>query len=256
MTHLSWHIFTWTIDIPDLQKNYLSAFMLTAIYPLSPPFIVTYHKTCTYHLTHVYMIHLVSSPGECRDHRELALFTDTSYLACMHIFLLKEIHCKTDSTKSIICHQCVTSTAHLCPTLIPTRTLHGAKTTDIALTQSPRQDHKSIIIPINLLYLQTWVKKIGKSILPCLEVHLGDVSPFQPCGRTSRGCTAPLVAQNFPNTRAVVQPGRNCKAVKWVYGCQTASVQLAQLINNATRERNCSRRRAEYFCFTAKQATC
>lgn len=196
---------------------------------------------CTYHLTHVYIIHLVSSPSECIDHRELALFTDTYYLACMHIFLLKEImvHCKTDSTKSTICHQCVTGTAHLCPTLIPTRTLHGAETTDIALTQSPRRDHKSISIPINLLYLQTWVKKIGKSILPCSEVHVGELSPFQPCGRTSRGCTAPLVGQSFPNTRAVVQPGRNCEAVKWstdvkLQACNSHSSLMITQPGNAT----------------------
>lgn len=77
--------------------------------------------------------------------------------------------------------------AMFCPTLIPTCTLHGAKTTDIVLTQSPRRDHKSTIIPINLLYLRTRVKKTCKSILPCLEAHLGDLSPFQPYGHFQAG---------------------------------------------------------------------
>lgn len=76
----------------------------------------------------IHMIQLVSSPSECRDHIELALFTDIYYLSCMHTFFLKimflhklmekssimMVNCKTDSTKNILLSSiCLTGAAHL-----------------------------------------------------------------------------------------------------------------------------------------------
>lgn len=173
------------------------------------------------------------------------------------------VNCKTDSTENIICHQYALleqpifgmfSTAYINMCI-----LHWAKPTDIFLTQSPRLDHKSIITLINLLYLQTRLKKIGKLILPSLEAHFSDLITFQSYGHFQPQADAVQptgssgMKGSFQNTHGVVQPGSNCEAVEQVYGCQTASVQLTQLTSdNATLESNCSCSRAAYFYFTAK----
>lgn len=75
------------------------------------------------------------------------------------------------------------------------------------LTQSP----KSIIIPINPLHLQAWVKRISKLILPCLEEQFGALVTFQPYGHfqsgmTSRCSPASGTKRSSQNTRGIVQP--------------------------------------------------
>lgn len=154
------------------------------------------------------------------------------------------VNCKTDSTKNIICHQYVLLEQPISPPLTCsapcalTCILHRPKLTGIFLTQSPRLDRKSIIILINLLYLQTRVKKIGKLILLCLEAHFGDLITFQPYGHFQRGMTSRCcigssgTKGNFLNTHGIVQPDSNCEAAERVYWCQTASVHLAQLTSD------------------------
>lgn len=173
------------------------------------------------------------------------------------------VNCKTDSIKTITCYVLLEQPTFgaFSAACINTCMLHWAKPADIFLTQSPRLDRKSIIILINLLYLQTRVKKIGKLILPCLEAHFGDLIAFQPMAISSQEWQADAIQPtgssgmkgSSRNTRGTVQPGSNYEAVEQIYWCQTASVQLAQLTSdNATLESNCSCSRAEYFCFTAK----
>lgn len=59
--------------------------------------------------------------------------------------------------------------------------------------QSQHPSHsasKSIIIPINPLHLQAWVKKISKLIVPCPGAHFGDLVTFQPYGHFQSGMTS------------------------------------------------------------------
>lgn len=148
-----------------------------------------------------------------RPHRTCTFYWYIYYLSCMHTFFLKQRlffstswwrknnhHLQWWSTtkpiqlKTFFCHQYVlleqpifgifsTACINMC-------ILHWPKPTDIILTQSPRLDRKSIIILINLLYLQTQVKKISKLILPCLEAHFGDLITFQPYGHFQPGMTS------------------------------------------------------------------
>lgn len=68
------------------------------------------------------------------------------------------------------------------------------------LTCSP----KSIIIPVNPLHLQAWVKRISKVILPCLEAHFGDLVTFQPHGHFQLGVTS----RCYPPCRLLQHEGK------------------------------------------------
>lgn len=90
------------------------------------------------------------------------------------------------------------------------------------LTRSP----ESIIIPINLLHLQAWVKKISKLILPCLEAHFGDLVTFQPCGHFQSGMTS----RCYPACRLLRHEG---KLPKHTGHCATWQLTVEQLSRSA-----------------------
>lgn len=124
----------------------------------------------------------------------------------------------------------MTGTTHLaCVQHCPHQPVHAAlgKASPF-LTLSP----KPIIIPINPLHLQAWVKRISKLILPCLEVQFGDLVTFQPCGHFQSGMTSRCSPASRQHKGKLPKHRGHCATwqspVEQLCWCQTARLQLTQ----------------------------